>query len=304
MVVITNPNPYSAFNPEVHHTSCSEYALDTLTTIFSKCVGESTNYFNFISQISNSFPLSGCLNKLRPLSSDILPRNFKLLEFYSNALNEDQAPPSWTDDNPLDPKLSIEDLAKKYDLICVDEIIKDAAGNKIFDAHAVTHTYNGVPKHTEVYPLNFFLNINIDLSPTSKQLDPFSESYSFALNEGLHTLCAHTDFDPNMIGQNTFTPLTFAVQSRCYDGINTLLSHPKIDPNQIDGEGQSPLQIASAFGYEDVVKLLLDHPKIDPNQKAGLNGHERTPLEEARRAKHYEVEAILIAHMLKTHEKA
>jgi ankyrin repeat protein len=86
------------------------------------------------------------------------------------------------------------------------------------------------------------------------------------------------------------TPLHWAAASNRPD-VTKLLIANKADVNKRNIFGRTPLGLASSKGYKDMVELLLTN-----NADVNGNGNNVTPLIEAQRLDHEDVEEVLLQH--------
>ncbi len=286
--------------------TCLDSSFNELVGLFSKCTGQSTGYYQFVSNVATSSPLSSCVTKLISIGSALIPKNTKLLQFYSNPLRAGNNLPDETTYNPLQTQeyLNKSNLARNF--ICTDEVILDENGNSETDVFSKVWNFADGTSKTITYPTNFYLNMDID--KTKLQL-AIQQNSTANVSKHLAVFLAHRQFDPNFIGANTFTPLTLNIQDNKASNVKLLLSHPKIDPNKADGEGQTPLHIATAFSLVSITKELLKHKDIDPNKVSGLihNGlltRASTPLINAIRKGSLQIVEAMLAHSLTDIDKA
>ncbi|KAI9764407.1 MAG: hypothetical protein M1840_008430 [Geoglossum simile] len=64
--------------------------------------------------------------------------------------------------------------------------------------------------------------------------------------------------DPDLVGANARTPLSYTTQKESVESIKFLLDH-KADPNLADDHARTPLSYAAEKGCIELLQVLLDH---------------------------------------------
>jgi len=88
----------------------------------------------------------------------------------------------------------------------------------------------------------------------------------------LHLLLKEEDLDPNMVNNDSLTPLYFATFRGSEGCVRLLLADKRVQVNTPNTNGWTPLQCAVKDANVALVKLFLADPQVDPNVPYTLDG--------------------------------